>query len=75
MAIYINKTLYCMKRKINEDMTNGEVRSIVNSKLDDFLRDRDFEKRVNELSAKVLEKFITQLFNKRLMWTSSLKNE
>lgn len=64
-----------MKRKINEDMTNGEVRSIVNSKLDDFLRDRDFEKRVNELSAKVLEKFITQLFNKRLMWTSSLKNE
>lgn len=64
-----------MRRKINEDMTNGEVRSIVNNKLDDFLRDRDFEKRVNELSAKVLEKFITQLFNKRLMWTSSLKNE
>lgn len=75
MAIYINKALYCMRRKINEDMTNGEVRSIVNNKLDDFLRDRDFEKRVNELSAKVLEKFITQLFNKRLMWTSSLKNE
>lgn len=75
MAIYINKALYYMRRKINEDMTNGEVRSIVNNKLDDFLRDRDFEKRVNELSAKVLEKFITQLFNKRLMWTSNLKNE
>lgn len=63
------------KKRINEDMTNNEVRSIVNSKLDDFLKDRDFEKRVNELSAKVLEKFIAQLFNKRLMWTSSLKNE
>lgn len=55
-------------------MTNGEVRSIVNSKLDNFLKDREFEKRVNELSAKVLEKFIAQLFNKRLMWTSNLKN-
>ena len=60
---------------INEDVTSSEVRNIVNSKLDDFLKERDFEKRVNELSAKVLEKFIAQLFNKRLMWTSSLKNE
>ena len=64
------------KRKyINEDVTSSEVRNIVNSKLDDFLKERDFEKRVNELSTKVLEKFIAQLFNKRLMWTSSLKNE
>lgn len=63
------------RRYINEDVTSNEVRSIVNSKLEDFLRERDFEKRVNELSAKVLEKFIAQLFNKRLMWTSSLKNE
>ena len=60
---------------INEDVTSNEVRSIVNSKLNDFLKERDFEKRVNELSTKVLEKFIEQLFNKRLMWTSSLKNE
>ena len=64
------------KRKyINEDVTSNEVRNIVNSKLEDFLKERDFEKRVNELSAKVLEKFIAQLFNRRLMWTSSLKNE
>lgn len=67
--------MHMRKKRINEDMTNNEVRSIVNSKLDDFLKDRDFEKRVNELSAKVLEKFIAQLFNKRLIWTSSLKNE
>lgn len=63
------------RRNINEDVTASEVRSIVNSKLDDFLKERDFEKKVNEISVKVLEKFISQLFNKRLMWTSSLKNE
>ena len=62
------------KKYINEDMTSSEVRGIVNSKLDDFLTDREFEKKVNEISAKVLEKFIAQLFNKRIMWTSSLKN-
>lgn len=64
-----------MVRYINEDITSSEVRGIVNSKLEDFLKERDFEKRVNELTTKVLEKFITQLFNKRLMWTSNLKNE
>lgn len=62
-----------MPRYINEDITVGEVRNIVNNKLDDFLKEREFEKKVNELSAKVLEKFITQLFNKRLMWTSTIK--
>ena len=71
----ISKRMKNNRRNINEDVTASEVRSIVNSKLDDFLKERDFEKRVNEISAKVLEKFISQLFNKRLMWTSSLKNE
>ena len=71
----ISKRMKNNRRKINEDVTASEVRSIVNSKLDDCLKERDFEKRVNEISAKVLEKFISQLFNKRLMWTSSLKNE
>lgn len=71
----ISKRMKNNRRHINEDVTASEVRSIVNSKLDDFLKERDFEKRVNEISAKVLEKFISQLFNKRLMWTSSLKNE
>lgn len=60
---------------INEEVTSNEVRSIVNSKLDEFLREREFEKKVKDISAKVLEKFISQLFNKRLMWTSTLKNE
>lgn len=61
------------KYNINEDITSNEVRSIVNSKLDDLLKDSAFEKRVKEVSAKVLDKFISQLFNKKLMWISDLK--
>ena len=63
------------KKCINEDVTATEVRSIVNNKLDDFLKERDFEKKVKEVTAKVFEKFIAELFNKRIMWTSGLKNE
>lgn len=61
------------KYSLNEEVTTADVRRIVNSKLDELLKQREFEKKVNEISAKVLEKFITQLFNKRLMWTNSLK--
>lgn len=60
--------------RMNEDINMNDVRSVVNTKLDNFLREREFERRVKEVSAKVLEKFIAELFNKRLMWTSGLKN-
>lgn len=63
------------KKYINEDVTTAEVRSIVNSKLEDFLKERDFEKKVKEVTAAVLEKFISKLFSQRIMWTSGLKNE
>lgn len=59
---------------MNEDINMNDVRSVVNTKLDNFLKEREFERRVKEVSAKVLEKFIAELFNKRLMWTSGLKN-
>lgn len=69
----MDKRMIKNRYAINEDVTMNDVRNIVNSKIDDFLRQREFEKRVNEISAKVIEKFITQLFNKRLMWISSIK--
>lgn len=61
------------RRHLREDVNMNDVRSIVNSKLDDFLSKREFEKKVNDISVKVLEKFVSQLFTKKSMWLSSLK--
>lgn len=61
------------KRRVNEDVTYSEIRGIVNDKIDDFLKDRRFEKKVNELTAKAFEKFISQLFHKKQMWLSNIK--
>lgn len=61
------------RRHLREDVNMNDVRSIVNSKLDDFLNKREFEKKVNDISVKVLEKFVSQLFTKKNMWMSSLK--
>ena len=37
---------YIRKKHLNEDVTTSDVRSIVSNKLDDLLKEREFEKRV-----------------------------
>ena len=59
---------------INEEITSSEVRSIVNSKIEDFLKDKEFEKRVKELTTDAMERFFRTMYNKRNFWKSELKN-
>ena len=63
-----------MKRRLNEEITKGEIRSIVSSELSDFLKDRDFEKRVKEISAIAMEKFFKMMYNRRNFWKSEVTN-
>ena len=49
------------RKKINEELTNSEVRNIINSKLDDCIKEKDFEKRVREISSDALEKFFKMM--------------
>lgn len=59
---------------INEEITKAEIRSMIDSKVSEFLQDREFEKRVKELTSNVIEKFFRMMYNKRTMWKSELKN-
>ena len=63
-----------MKRNINEEITKAEIRSMIDSKVSDFLREKEFEKRVKELTANSFEKFFRMMYNKRNMWKSELNN-
>lgn len=62
------------RKKINEELTNSEVRNIINSKLDDFIKEKEFEKRVREISSDALEKFFKMMYNKRGFWKNEIKN-
>ena len=62
------------RKKINEELTNSEVRNIINSKLDDCIKEKDFEKRVREISSDALERFFKLMYNKRGFWKSEIKN-
>ena len=63
-----------LKPMINEELTNSEVRNIINSKLDDFIKEKEFEKRVREISSDALEKFFKMMYNKRGFWKNEIKN-
>ena len=63
-----------MKGRINEELTKAEVRSIVNSELTDLLKEKEFERRVRELTTDAMEKFFRMMYNKRGFWKGELKN-
>ena len=62
------------RKTINEEITSSEVRNIVNSKIEDLLKDKEFEKRVKELTTDAMERFFRTMYNERNFWKSELKN-
>ena len=61
-------------RRLNEEITKGEIRSIVSSELSDLLKSRDFEKKVKEISAISMEKFFKMMYNRRNFWKGEITN-
>ena len=61
-------------RRLNEEMTKAEVSSMINSAISDAIKDKEFEKRVKELTALTFEKFFRMMYNKRTFWKGELKN-
>lgn len=60
-------------RKINEDITKTDVNSIIQSKINDFVKSKDLEKRVRELTSDVISEFLKALWQRDNMWKSSIR--
>ena len=63
-----------MYRRLNEEMTKSEVRSMIDSKFSDLLKEKEFERRVKEVTADAVERFFRMMYNKRGFWKSEWKN-
>lgn len=62
------------RNRINEEMTKAEVRSMIDSKVSDYMKEKDFERRVREITTDAIEKFFRMMYNKRGFWKGELKN-
>lgn len=61
-------------RRLNEEITKSEIRSMINSEINDLLRQKELEKRVKEITADVMEKFFKMMYNRRNFWKGEVKN-
>ncbi len=62
-----------IRRMVNEELTRPEIRSMINSCIDDFLKEKEFENRVKEIVSDVFETYFRMMYTKRGFWKNSLK--
>ena len=63
-----------LKQIINEELNTTEVRSMINSKLEDYLKERTFKKAVREIVVDVIEEYFREMWRKSGFWKNPLKN-
>lgn len=64
-----------LKRIIYEELTKQEVKSLINNRLDGFIKEREFKKIIREITIDVLDDFFRELWQKKSFWKSPLKNK
>ena len=63
-----------IKKVINEELSTQEVKNIINNKLSSFIEEKEFEKKIKEITSDVFEHFFKNMYNKRGFWKNDLKN-
>jgi len=66
-----NKDVY---KLVNEEMSRSEVTSLINSKINSNMSSKDFEKKVKEISASVLNELFKLLWQRNSFWKNSVKS-
>ena len=47
---------------------------MIDSKVSEYIKEKEFEKRVREITTDAMEKFFRMMYNKRGLWKGELKN-
>lgn len=63
----------CIKRinTLNEDMT----RSQVENQIEDYMKSKDFEKRVHNIAVDVVSEFIENMWLKKSFWKTMIRKK
>ena len=63
-----------IRELVLEELSKSEVRSMINSKLESFVKEREFKKAVREITADVIEEFFREMWRKNGFWKNQIKN-
>lgn len=59
---------------VNEEMSRSEISSLISSKIDSNMSSKNFEKKVKEISASVIDELFKILWQRNSFWKNSVKN-
>lgn len=63
-----------LEKIIYEEISKSDINSIINSKLNSYVKDAELEKKVKVIVTDVMEKFFKMMFNKRGFWKGEMRN-
>lgn len=62
-----------IRQLVSEELNRSDVRSIINDRIHEFLREREFEDKIKEITSEVFEKFFKMMYTKRGFWKNDIK--
>lgn len=63
-----------LRQIILEELTRQDVKAMIDSKLDSYIKEREFKKKVRSIAVDVLEDLFKEMWRKNGFWKNSLKN-
>jgi len=64
-----------IKRMLHEELSKQEVRSMIDDKLAEYLKDRELKKQIRNVAVDVIEDFFHEMWRKNGFWKSPIKNK
>ncbi len=60
--------------RLDEELAMADVRSMVDGKLEAFVKSSEFKKAVRSIAADAMEKYFRIMYNKRGLWRAEVAN-
>ena len=63
-----------IRKMLREELTKQEVRSMIDDKLSEYLKDRELKKQIRNIAVDVIDDFFHEMWRKNGFWKNPLKN-
>ena len=62
-----------LKRIVQEELSRSDVRSMINDRITEYLKEREFEEKIKGIISDTFENYFKYMYTKRGMWKNELK--
>jgi uncharacterized membrane protein YheB (UPF0754 family) len=62
-----------IEHMVKEELSRPEVRSMINDRLSEYMKEREFEDKIKSIISDTFENYFKYMYTKRGMWKNELK--